>query len=631
METARAAVFACLAEILAHIRGTASSMPTKYTYPPSNTPLQNEGLALINLTEEMLAYYQGSGQGTGGTPQPTTVTVSPQGVSLTSPGATQQYTAIVLDQNRNVLTPGVGGIPAIVWSSTNQTSATINSASGLATEVGNGSTVITAICGAASGTATLTTSGASAPVPTFVTVSPSSASLNHAGATQQFTVTVQDQSHNPLTPGVGGVPAVVWSSLNTSIATVNSSTGLATEVGNGTVTIKGTCGSAFGTASLTCSGVTPPLGQPQTVTVSPVGASLSSVGATQQYTAVVKDANLNVLTPGANGCPALSWASSNSGSATINSSTGLATETGNGSTTITCTCSPASGSTTLNTSGAFGGATSGPGANAPGGLTTLIDTGRMTANPANGGVNGGASGTSWSSGGPTPTTFTCFSPTTMSGVGEWAGNLVKVPQVNGDSGVRVLYPPSLHGGNSPARFGASSFNTSGPTFYLRFRKRYSSGWTNNGNVGTKIFLIHTQQTPPNNHGIGGGDGNEKINQYLNIFLQSPFNTYFDNQQPNQGNGAPNVKSNLSDGSWHDVEALWTEETTPGTSGDGIIKSWVDGTLVMSFSNVNFLSPGQAKGFTFLLVDPTYGGGTNNPPSGPQPMFSDYDQIYAGWK
>lgn len=244
-----------LAELLAHIRGTAATMPTKYQYPPTNTSLQNEGLALINLSEEMTAYFGGTlPSGGGGASVPTSVSVLPTLPSMTALNQTLQFTAVVKDQNNNILTPGVNA-PALVWSSSNTTSATVDPVTGIATETGNGQTIITAMCGTRGGGTTLTTSGATTPVPTTVTISPASANLTASGATQQFTATVQDQNSNPLTPGVGGVPALVWSSLNTTVATINSSTGLATEVGNGSATIKCTCGSAGGTATLNCSGI----------------------------------------------------------------------------------------------------------------------------------------------------------------------------------------------------------------------------------------------------------------------------------------------------------------------------------------------------------------------------------------
>jgi hypothetical protein len=92
----------------------------------------------------------------GGTPIASSITVFPSLPTLSQSGQTEEFTAIVLDQNGNVLTPGAGGIPALVWSSSNPSVATVNASTGLATAVASGTASITATCGVHGGGTTLT-------------------------------------------------------------------------------------------------------------------------------------------------------------------------------------------------------------------------------------------------------------------------------------------------------------------------------------------------------------------------------------------------------------------------------------------------------------------------------------------
>ncbi len=645
--TDRGALCAGIAECLYRLRALNPTMPNKYQYPVTNTALQNEGLALINLSEEMIAYFAGTlGTGGGGGSVPTSITVLPNLPSLTSLNATLQFTAVVKDQNGVTLTPGVNGCPALVWSSSNTTSATVDPNTGIATETGNGTTVITATCGAHGGGTTLTTSGAVTPVPTTVTISPSSASLTAAGATQQFTATVLDQNSNPMTPGSGGVPALVWSSTNTGAATINSASGLATEVNNGSTTIKCVCGSASNTASLTCSGV-PQTGTPTTVTVSPQGASLTSVGATQQYTAVVLDQARNVLTPGVNGCPALVWSSSNNGAATVNSSTGLATEQGNGQTTITATCTPASGGAALQCSGA---PSLSPGNNLPSGMTAVIATGPMFPPSSISSV-----GAQWTTGGSVPTTISNFSPASPSQVsGEWCGYLTPTPST---SGLRVTYGSTLHGGNSPVRFGFSSFASQGTGFlYVAFKFRMASTWSFSTALGIKVFEPHTVVSG-NNHVIGltasgvNGQTTPTGNAFPQFLLQGT--VFGDLPGGNSANGLPpsftapasvfanpstcNLLGSGQIGNWNVIEFYIQPESPTGTSSNnGQLSIWINNTLQWTSVGHNDGTAGQtginfnSGGYVQLLCDPTYGGDSDSdrPPAG---VFWDLDNLYVAVK
>ncbi len=83
------------------------------------------------------------------------------------------------------------------------------------------------------------------PVPTTVTVSPTTAAFTSVGETQQFTATVLDQNGNAIAN-----PTVTWASSDISVVNVDAS-GLATSSGNGTATVSATADAASGSASIT--------------------------------------------------------------------------------------------------------------------------------------------------------------------------------------------------------------------------------------------------------------------------------------------------------------------------------------------------------------------------------------------
>src|SRR5262245_15585804 len=83
------------------------------------------------------------------------------------------------------------------------------------------------------------------PVPTSVSVTPGTDTLVTLGRTRQFTASARDANGSP----VGGV-AFVWRSSNPAVATVDSTTGIVTAVGNGAAIIRAVAGSVTGQASI---------------------------------------------------------------------------------------------------------------------------------------------------------------------------------------------------------------------------------------------------------------------------------------------------------------------------------------------------------------------------------------------
>jgi uncharacterized protein YjdB len=164
-------------------------------------------------------------------------------------------------------------------------------------------------------------------------------SVNVAGTTQA-TATVYDVNHNVI-PG----RAVTWSSANTSVAMVNSTTGVVTGVGAGTAAIVATASGISGTASITVGAPALP-GKVASVAVSLVSPSIN-VGASTQATATARDASNNVITG-----LTVSWKSSNTAVATVNASTGIVTGVAAGNATITGSSSEHSGTASITIMGA---------------------------------------------------------------------------------------------------------------------------------------------------------------------------------------------------------------------------------------------------------------------------------------
>src|SRR5207245_1795435 len=149
-------------------------------------------------------------------------------------------------------------------------------------------------------------------------VTPAFDTLTALGQTHQLAAVAKDASGAAISG-----KTFTWASSAPSVVSVDAATGLATAVANGDAKITATVDEKAGQAALTVEQ------QVATVTVTPATASLSAIGATQQFTAAAKDANNNIVA----GAVFL-WLSSNHNVATIDGA-GLATATGQGSVTIT--------------------------------------------------------------------------------------------------------------------------------------------------------------------------------------------------------------------------------------------------------------------------------------------------------
>jgi uncharacterized protein YjdB len=248
------------------------------------------------------------------------ITLSPLASSVPV-NTSQQFTAIgnYNDGSTSDLTT------LVTWSSSSTATATID-ASGVLTAVAAGSTNISATFGGVSQTTSVTVT---APSIVSITVTPDDLTQG-IGVNLQFiaTATYSDGTSQDLSSGV------TWTSSSTSVATINSS-GMATTAAAGSTTITATVGAFSDTSTLT---VVP--AHLVSIAVTPATSTIA-LGTTVQFTAIgsFDDGSTQLLTP-------LTWSSSSTSVATIDS-TGFASSTGTGTTTITASSGGVSGTAPL--------------------------------------------------------------------------------------------------------------------------------------------------------------------------------------------------------------------------------------------------------------------------------------------
>jgi len=252
------------------------------------------------------------------------IVVDPPTATLTSVGATQQFTAEARDGNDNPL----AAQPSFTWGGGGSV-ATVDG-TGMATAQAQGTTDITATAGSVTGSAALTVTQAIS----SIIVTPAGVTLTAFGQTQQYSAQALDAGANPLEIQ----PTFTWTSSDEGVATVGGVDGLAQAMGNGTTQILASAAGVTGGIDLTVAQIV------TSVVVSPAAVTLNAIGGTQPYTAEARDANDNPLTTQ----PTFAWEESSAGAvATIDPATGLATATGNGASVITATGGGVSGNANL--------------------------------------------------------------------------------------------------------------------------------------------------------------------------------------------------------------------------------------------------------------------------------------------
>jgi len=244
------------------------------------------------------------------------IAVTPASSSIAK-GTTQQFTATGTysdGSTQNITT-------SVTWASANPLVAMVGGSAGLVTGVDRGKSQITATQDSVvSPLATLTVTAAALQ---SIAVAPPSPSIAK-GTTVQFiaTGTYSDGSLQNITT------SVTWAAATTSVATIGTSTGLATGAGVGTSQISATQGTIVSPAiTLTVTAATL-----QSIAVTPANPSIAK-GLTQQFTATgtYSDSSMQNITT------SVTWASATTSVATIGANTGLATGAGVGTSQITAT------------------------------------------------------------------------------------------------------------------------------------------------------------------------------------------------------------------------------------------------------------------------------------------------------
>ena len=274
------------------------------------------------------------------------IAITPASQTLTTIGQTTQFIAI----GTYSAPPTTQDITAqVTWQSSTTGVATIGLRTGLATAVGSGTTTITATGTSASGanivgTATLTETAAVSAVRDLVSVSviPTSQTLTSLSQTAQFTAVGTYSA--PPSPAVI-TSGVTWSSSVPQVATINSSTGLATATGPGTTAITATAttnsgAKIAGTATLTEQANLVTARDLVGLSVIPTQQLVPNIGDTAQFIAVGTYSSAPVTDILRSG---VQWSSTITQVATIDATTGLATAVGPGTTTILATAPSASG------------------------------------------------------------------------------------------------------------------------------------------------------------------------------------------------------------------------------------------------------------------------------------------------
>ena len=382
-----------------------------------------------------------------------------------------------------------------------------------------------------------------------VTVSPTAISGN-IGQTGQFTAAVTDPSGAPLTG-----QKVSWSSSSNSVVTIDS-TGMAKAMGAGSATITAACGGKNGTAAVTVTGGT--AGVPATITISPSTANVQ-IGASQLFTATVKDASGNVLTG-----QTVTFTSSNTLVGTIGNLSGIVTALGAGSTTVTATDGPLQATASLTVS-ATQPPPPGTWANEPSGFTTIADWGFDALN-----LNGFT--TIWNDAG-------------NGSIIADAGAPASPPNV-----FQIMYPQGFAGGSAPATMYYD--HPASKEVYTGFWWKPSNPWQNHPSSNVNKILFWYTAT-----------SGQSID--IQMYGPAPYHLHVVTEFPSGSiRFQPNVNSTaVTLGQWHKIE-WYIKYATTATSGDGIVKWWMDGVLQGSYSNIQ--TPDDA-GFIEWKLSPTWGG------------------------
>lgn len=584
------------------------------------------------------------------------VTVSPSSASGTV-GQTAQFTATVLDAHGNVLTDRT-----VTWSTSNSAVVTV-SGTGFATAVGSGSVQIIATSGGKQGTASVTVAASQVTAPERVS-DLTVASVTDTSATLSFTE-VSDGAGLPASYEVRyAADSISWGSATTVARGTCATPVMGTAIGakrtctvlgllpstaygfqlvafRGTLNVDAVFGALSNTAGATSAA--PGVVAVASVAVDPASAS-GTVGQTGQFTAILKDANGNVLTG-----RVVTWTSSNTAIVTVDAG-GIATAVGAGSATITATSEGKSGTSQVTVTGgsaqpvasvsvspatasiAVGGtqqfaatlrdangntltgrtvawSSSNPvvAAVSGSGLATALLAGTATITATSEGQSGSASLTVTllppppSGGWPNePAGLTTITDQPWDALTTLGWNIVYnangyvtigadllAPQ-SAPSVLQYMYPAGFAGGSAPATeyIGLPSAKR----IYMGMWWKASNPWQGHSSGVNKIQFLFPGSGGDIYMAMYGPPGGPYELSVLPQFPNLPSSWY----RPN----VANVPVTL--GQWHRIE--WLIDYSASSSNGGM-QWWLDGQLIGSYTNVQFPSAGMIE----YHLSPTWGG------------------------
>jgi len=373
---------------------------------------------------------------------------------------------------------------------------------------------------------------------------------------------------------------VSWSSANSSIASVNSSSGLVTAVAAGTTQITATSEGKTGSSTITVPAPPPPPVPVASVSVSPSSATVA-IGSTQQLSATTRDANNNILTG-----RAVTWSSANTGVATVNSS-GRVTAVAVGSAQITATSEGQSGSSTI-----------------------------TVPTPP-----------------PPPPPGSSNEPSGMTLINERAFNTQQESPWDTDNSLSIVQDPTapkspssvLRATFSAGFAGGSASGHTGMTWsggqrilYARYWMKYSTNWWgHNTGINKQAYAWVTDgggYTPFVMEAEGVGSGTLKPRPILQRMIRGD-----GNYEPNLVPGAT-----IQRGQWFQIEIILTGNTA-GTA-DGAMDIYLDGVHVTSVGGLQWTN-GTTAWNVFELY-PVWGGIGDTVPA---TMWLDWDHVYLSKK
>jgi uncharacterized protein YjdB len=230
-----------------------------------------------------------------------TVTISPATVALHSVGDTTRLTAVARNELGNVIAGA-----AIAWTTVDSTVATVSSG-GLVRAVATGATNIRATADGVTASVTVTVANDIA----SLSITSGDVTLASIGDAVTLTVDIRNALGASLPSG-----AAVWTTGDANVATVSGS-GLVTAIGGGQTTIRATSPT---NSSLTSAVTVTVTNAPVSIALNHSLDTLTALGRTLTYAAVVRNARGDVISNAAVG-----WTSSSPGVASVGAQTGLAT------------------------------------------------------------------------------------------------------------------------------------------------------------------------------------------------------------------------------------------------------------------------------------------------------------------